>query len=338
MLADASTFAPPTGNRGFTDQEAIADLGLVNMNGRIYDPVVGRFLSADPNVQFASNLQSYNRYSYASGNPLRYTDPTGYFTFEQGFMTSLGLVLGAVDVAVCATGAGCLAVMGMNAAVLTTTSVVMFNQPVPGAIAIGAVGFASGFAFGALGAGAAAGMGMSGPLAQVVGGAISGAASAAFMTLITGGNLGTNILEGAALGALGGALSAAVQANAVSQAEAEAESPAVQEGAHLATLQGPRHPDRQKQRSKSSFCEKLDTTLLPHPRLPRHSIRAPKEGFRHCVRSSSRPRGIIFCNCGSGESMLALATDAVRTPSRRLSMPTGSPDSAWQRPEPALMR
>ena len=47
------------------------------MNGRIYDPTVGRFLSPDPNVQFASNLQSYNRYSYAAGNPLRYTDPTG---------------------------------------------------------------------------------------------------------------------------------------------------------------------------------------------------------------------------------------------------------------------
>src|SRR6185295_19735694 len=52
--------------------------GLVNMNGRIYDPVLGRFLSPDPNVQFVGDLQSYNRYSYVLNNPLRYTDPTGF--------------------------------------------------------------------------------------------------------------------------------------------------------------------------------------------------------------------------------------------------------------------
>ena len=49
------------------------------MNGRIYDPQLGRFLSADIIVQFPGNLQAYNRYSYVLNNPLRYTDPTGYF-------------------------------------------------------------------------------------------------------------------------------------------------------------------------------------------------------------------------------------------------------------------
>ena len=48
------------------------------MNGRIYDPLLGRFLSADLGVQFPGDLQSYNRYSYVSNNPLRYTDPTGF--------------------------------------------------------------------------------------------------------------------------------------------------------------------------------------------------------------------------------------------------------------------
>ncbi|MET0116025.1 MAG: RHS repeat-associated core domain-containing protein [Sedimenticola sp.] len=49
------------------------------MNGRVYDPELGRFLSADPHVQSPANAQSLNRYSYALNNPLSYTDPSGYF-------------------------------------------------------------------------------------------------------------------------------------------------------------------------------------------------------------------------------------------------------------------
>ncbi len=63
--------------RGFTDHEMLDDLGLVHMNGRIYDPLLGRFLSADPLIQAPDNLQSYNRYSYVFNNPLRFFDPDG---------------------------------------------------------------------------------------------------------------------------------------------------------------------------------------------------------------------------------------------------------------------
>ena len=49
------------------------------MNGRIYDPLLGRFLSADIVVQTPGNLQSYNRYSYVMNNPLTLTDPSGFF-------------------------------------------------------------------------------------------------------------------------------------------------------------------------------------------------------------------------------------------------------------------
>ena len=49
------------------------------MNGRIYDPTLGRFLQADPFIQAPINSQSYNRYSYVLNNPLSYTDPSGYF-------------------------------------------------------------------------------------------------------------------------------------------------------------------------------------------------------------------------------------------------------------------
>jgi RHS repeat-associated protein len=69
---------PAATTRGFTDQEMLPDLGLIHMNGRIYDPVPGRFLSADPVVQSPSDSQSYNRYSYIMNNPLGGTDPTGF--------------------------------------------------------------------------------------------------------------------------------------------------------------------------------------------------------------------------------------------------------------------
>ena len=49
------------------------------MNGRIYDPTLGRFLQADPHIQAPENSQSFNRYSYVLNNPLSYTDPSGYF-------------------------------------------------------------------------------------------------------------------------------------------------------------------------------------------------------------------------------------------------------------------
>ncbi|XP_074649459.1 uncharacterized protein LOC141904717 [Tubulanus polymorphus] len=65
--------------RDFTGQERIDELQLIHMNGRVYDPEVGRFLSPDPHVQDPYDTQSFNRYSYAKNNPLRYNDPSGFF-------------------------------------------------------------------------------------------------------------------------------------------------------------------------------------------------------------------------------------------------------------------
>ncbi|MGC9355690.1 MAG: DUF5675 family protein, partial [Mariniphaga sp.] len=63
--------------RGFTGHEWLPWFDLINMNGRLYDPVVGRFLSPDENVQMPDFSQSFNRYSYTFNNPLKYTDPNG---------------------------------------------------------------------------------------------------------------------------------------------------------------------------------------------------------------------------------------------------------------------
>jgi RHS repeat-associated protein len=67
-----------TDNRGFTGHEMLDLLDLVHMNGRIYDPLLGKFLSADPLIQDPMNGQSYNRYSYVLNNPTNLTDPTGF--------------------------------------------------------------------------------------------------------------------------------------------------------------------------------------------------------------------------------------------------------------------
>jgi RHS repeat-associated protein len=65
--------------RGFTGHEHYNLFEIIDMNGRLYDPILGRFLSPDPFIQDFSNLQNFNRYSYVLNNPLSYTDPSGYF-------------------------------------------------------------------------------------------------------------------------------------------------------------------------------------------------------------------------------------------------------------------
>lgn len=56
----------------------ILGIDLINMNARLYDPVLGRFISADSIVPDATNWDDYNRYMYVRGNPMKYTDPSGH--------------------------------------------------------------------------------------------------------------------------------------------------------------------------------------------------------------------------------------------------------------------
>jgi RHS repeat-associated protein len=64
--------------RGFTAQEEIDSLGLVNLNARVYDPQIGRFMTADSMVPYPLDGQSYNRFSYVENNPLAFIDPSGH--------------------------------------------------------------------------------------------------------------------------------------------------------------------------------------------------------------------------------------------------------------------
>jgi RHS repeat-associated protein len=64
---------------GYTNQEAEASLNLINMKGRIYDPQLARFMQTDPIVGNPFSSQHWNGYSYVLNNPLKFTDPTGYY-------------------------------------------------------------------------------------------------------------------------------------------------------------------------------------------------------------------------------------------------------------------
>ena len=75
--------AKPMFDRGFTGHEHISDFGLINMNGRCYDQLTSSFLSVDAYVEDPANAQAFNRYAYCGHNPLRYTDPTGWYYGSQ---------------------------------------------------------------------------------------------------------------------------------------------------------------------------------------------------------------------------------------------------------------
>jgi RHS repeat-associated protein len=85
--------------RGFTAHEHLDELGLVHMNGRVYDPLLGRFMTPDSIVQNVG-LQGFNRYSYAINNPLGYVDPNGH-CFE---CFAIGAIIGGTVAAIASGG------------------------------------------------------------------------------------------------------------------------------------------------------------------------------------------------------------------------------------------
>ena len=189
-------------DRGFTGHEHYADLKIINMNGRLYDPVIARFFSPDNFVQVPDFTQSYNRYSYCLNNPLQYVDPSGEFAW-------IPLVVGAV--------------IGMvQGAVIASQNANSAGEWVGYILGGGAIGALSGLAGAGIGqALASAGIG------GVVGGCISGAATGAISgfsngltySLISGvpfeqamKNARKQSLIGLGIGALFGAIGGGFQA------------------------------------------------------------------------------------------------------------------------------
>jgi RHS repeat-associated protein len=78
-------FASEVTTRGFTGHEHLDQHRLIHMNGRAYDPALGRFLSVDPVIQGMSNPQALNAYSYILNNPLSGTDPSGFCYIAAGY-------------------------------------------------------------------------------------------------------------------------------------------------------------------------------------------------------------------------------------------------------------
>ena len=156
--------------RGYTGHEHLDAFGLINMNGRMYDPLLGRMLSPDNYVQAPENSQNFNRYSYAMNNPLVYVDPDGEWVhlviggIIGGTMNWLakgaefnakglgyfgvGLLAGALGSGV-ANGIGAAMVPGSSQTFLRGF-VGIADQTATGAIAGGLSGAGSGFTLGFL--------------------------------------------------------------------------------------------------------------------------------------------------------------------------------------------
>ena len=126
-------------HRGYTGHEMLPEFGLINMNGRLYDPVLGRFLSPDNFVQMPDFSQSFNRYSYCINNPLKYNDPDGeWFGIDDliasviGGAVNLGMNLLSGDVHSFGQGLS-LFFAGAAAGELS-----LYGQPALAAVVIGA--------------------------------------------------------------------------------------------------------------------------------------------------------------------------------------------------------
>ncbi len=104
-----ATLASTTTNRGYTGHKMLDNVGLIHMNGRVYDPVIARFVSADPIIQSPNDLQAYNRYAYVRNNPGSLTDPSGYSWFSDKWKQIRRVAIAAVAVTICVSsaGAGC---------------------------------------------------------------------------------------------------------------------------------------------------------------------------------------------------------------------------------------
>lgn len=80
-------------DRGYTSHEHFTEVGIIHMNGRLYDPMLRRFLNADENIQDPQNTQNYNKYGYVLNNPLMHNDPTGEIMGWDDALIAIGIAI-----------------------------------------------------------------------------------------------------------------------------------------------------------------------------------------------------------------------------------------------------
>jgi len=172
---------------GYTGHEGADKVGLIHMNGRMYDPVLGRFIQADSIVQDPYDPQSLNRYAYVLNNPLTATDPSGNISFKNALKL---VAVVAITVFTGGAAAGSFAFIG------TLTAAQGFAVVVAGGALSGAImGGAKGALRGAFTAAVFFGVGQGANALQGAKGTLSHAAFA-------NNGLGRAALHGVAGGAL----------------------------------------------------------------------------------------------------------------------------------------
>ncbi|OPB88533.1 RHS repeat-associated core domain-containing protein [Elizabethkingia ursingii] len=184
-------------NRGYTSHEHFEEISIIHMNGRLYDPLLRRFLNADPYIQAPDNTQNYNKYAYVLNNPLLYADPTGEFIW---------IIVGAI-VGAFLTGAAANGSFNPLKWDWKNTWDKIALGAVFGAISggVGALAGSSASAIAASSLGIQGGI-LGGAIAGLAGGAVGGAISGLGNALIFGESVGRSVVRGAVAGAIGGAI------------------------------------------------------------------------------------------------------------------------------------
>jgi RHS repeat-associated protein len=172
--------------RGFTGHEMDSELSLINMNARLYSPVLGRFISADTIVPNPGNMQDFNRYAYVNNNPLLYIDPTGHWKLKN-LWREVRRWVPVVLVAAASFYTGGYAMAAYQG--------VTFSGAVAGVATAGSYSFA-GLASMSMGT-------------AMVGGAVGGAIASSSMTALAGGSF-DQIVQAGLLGGVGGAIGAGI--------------------------------------------------------------------------------------------------------------------------------
>lgn len=169
-------FMPLFLDRGYTGHEHLQSVGLINMNARIYDPVLRKFLSPDNLIADPYNTQSYDRFGYVYNNPLLFVDIDGNEPVSLGVAVIIGV-----------------AVAIFSKAIINMISGIPFWYGMGKAAVVGAVSAAISFGIGAAATSAfSEGLSVGKALFEAGMHAISGG----MMSVIDGGKFGAGALSG----------------------------------------------------------------------------------------------------------------------------------------------